>query len=439
MAELTNGMYVEWGKLGKGVKTFLKISRIDAFALFKLSQFIARGVKAKHFKHDYSEKFAEFVKETKGEFTLFRVPFKEAITREEAIPEIKNYLDKANIKYFIQEAVNENDKALHICVNHKDEQKFNTMFEDYIKNNLSGGSISKEDLVNFTDGKTAIVSLPDAAVEDMTRAMTELSVNFAQLPDLMPDDGEKQFRIASVDLNATKQAFEAYKRTLIKNNPEEVGDVTPGKNVMPEMKVFSENDYMNTARETPQQWMDSASDKLKAELDKFNELSPTEQEEEIRRWSFEIKGADSFECQALRGNMAFSEISIDKETLVENNPIVHKLNKTFPNFFFCTVPGTKRQDTLMIPKSQVFEVKDADKARYVAFIDNNKRPHIYNKSGAPDISPKYVNGKELFKNFDRHDNVKQAAAKAAKSTTKVVGNIANKSSDLDMPIAPPVK
>ena len=70
--------------------------------------------------------------------------------------------------------------------------------------------------MNLTDGKTTIISIPDAALDIMKNALTEVNVNFAELPDLVPDDGEKQLRIASVDLNVAKQCYEAYRRSLMK-------------------------------------------------------------------------------------------------------------------------------------------------------------------------------------------------------------------------------
>lgn len=49
----------------------------------------------------------------------------------------------------------------------KDEQKFNVMFTDYLKAQLSGGEKTADDLINLTDGKTTIISIPDAALDTM--------------------------------------------------------------------------------------------------------------------------------------------------------------------------------------------------------------------------------------------------------------------------------
>lgn len=168
------------------------------------------------------------------------------------------------------DSVNDKDNALHISVARKDEQKFNVMFTDYLKEQLSGGEKNADDLVNLTDGKTTIISIPDASLDIMKNALTEVNVNFAELPDLVPDDGEKQLRIASADLNVTKQCYEAYRRSLMKNKPEEAAA---------EMKVFSEEDYTDGAKETTEQYMkNSVSDELKEKLQKYEKFDADEME-----------------------------------------------------------------------------------------------------------------------------------------------------------------
>ena len=395
MSEYSNSIYADYGKIARGMKMYFKISQPAMYATIKLIQFMARGVKAKFFDKDITENFTKFLKETGGDYSIFRVPFKESDTREAAIGNIKNYLDKAGVKYCILESVNDEDKAVHVSIARKDEQKFNVMFTDYIKANLtSDKELNSNDLINLTNGKTTIVSVPDAALDVMKNALTETKVNFAELPDLIPDDGEKQLRVATADLNTTKQCYESYKHSLIKNAS---ADVTESVTNVPDMKIYSEDDYLNTARRSPDEYMESASDEIKAQIAEFEQLEATEAEKAMQKWDMEIQDSKNVNCQALRGNMAFSEISIDR------NNINAQLEQRFPNFFFCTVPGTKGEQTLMLPKNQVFAVNDADKARYVAFVNNQKPVKLWVK-GEPDGGTTYKTGKELFEKFDKHDN-----------------------------------
>lgn len=423
---ITDGIYTDFRKLEQGIKLYMKISQPIAYATLKLVQFLARSVKEKYFSQDMVENFAKFMKTTNGEFNIYRMPYVSTITRENAIENAQNYLDNAGIKYCVMDSVNDKDNALHISVAREDEQKFNVMFTDYLKEQLSGGEKNADDLVNLTDGKTTIISIPDASLDIMKNALTEVNVNFAELPDLVPDDGEKQLRIASADLNVTKQCYEAYRRSLMKNEPEEAAA---------EMKVFSEDDYTDGAKETTEQYMkNSASDELKEKLQKYEKFDADEMERELMKWDTVIKDSKGFECQALRSNMAYSEISIDWKTLINDNPINNQMERKFPKFIFATIPGTQGQQIVMLPKNQVFKVENEE--RYIAFVNNQKKVRAYNINGNKlefDPGETYPTGKDLLKKFDVKETNPERTAKAMAETTE------NVTPDIPIPKEAPVK
>lgn len=423
---ITDGIYTDFRKLEQGIKLYMKISQPIAYATLKLVQFLARSVKEKYFSQDMVENFAKFMKTTNGEFSIYRMPYVSTITRENAIENAQNYLDNAGIKYCVMDSVNDKDNALHISVAREDEQKFNVMFTDYLKEQLSGGEKNADDLVNLTDGKTTIISIPDASLDIMKNALTEVNVNFAELPDLVPDDGEKQLRIASADLNVTKQCYEAYRRSLMKNEPEEAAA---------EMKVFSEDDYTDGAKETTEQYMkNSASDELKEKLQKYEKFDADEMERELMKWDTVIKDSKGFECQALRSNMAYSEISIDWKTLINDNPINNQMERKFPKFIFSTIPGTQGQQIVMLPKNQVFKVENEE--RYIAFVNNQKKVRAYNINGNKlefDPGETYPTGKDLLKKFDVKETNPERTAKAMAETTE------NVTPDIPIPKEAPVK
>ena len=91
MSEYSNSIYADYGKIARGMRMYFKISQPAMYATIKLIQFMARGVKAKFFDKDITENFTKFLKETGGDYSIFRVPFKESDTREAAIGNIKNY------------------------------------------------------------------------------------------------------------------------------------------------------------------------------------------------------------------------------------------------------------------------------------------------------------------------------------------------------------
>ena len=132
MSELTNGAYAEIQKGVKGIKTYLKFSRLDAYALLKLMQFIKRAAKENIVTQGYTEEFTDFLRKSKGDFQMYRMPYKENKLWLDAKGTIQQYLDKAGITYCIQDSVNPEDKAVHVCVQSKDVAKFNMCYAQYI-------------------------------------------------------------------------------------------------------------------------------------------------------------------------------------------------------------------------------------------------------------------------------------------------------------------
>lgn len=400
MSELTNGTYAEVQKGMKGIKTYLKFSRWDALAFMKFFQFIGRAVKENVITKGYTEEFASFLRKSKGDFQMYRMPYKENKLWLNAKETIKDYLDKAGIMYCIQDSVNEADKAVHVCVQGKDVEKFNMCFSQYIRDNLTGGELSNKDLCNFTDGKTSIVSVPDGAVEDMTQAFKTLDINFSDLPDLMPDDGEKQFRVATTDLNMVEQAYNIYKHKLLANaqggEPSEI----------PEMTVMNEQRYLDTAAETPEQWMESAADDVKERLSEYNKIPPDKSEKEVIEYAHEIRPATSAACAELKNDDNYVMISIDHNTLVAQNHLnVSLRNSEYgKDGFACFIPYTGRKQSLMLNKKNVFEVEGESKIRYLAFLEKDKAPRVFINGKPVSLNNPYADGKAIFRQFDKHNN-----------------------------------
>lgn len=79
MSEYSNSIYADYGKIVRGMRMYFKISQPAMYATIKLIQFIARGVKAKFFDKDITENFTKFLKETGGDYSIFRVPLRRVI------------------------------------------------------------------------------------------------------------------------------------------------------------------------------------------------------------------------------------------------------------------------------------------------------------------------------------------------------------------------
>ena len=142
------------------------------------------------------------------------------------------------------------------------------------------------------------------------QAFKALDINFSDLPDLMPGDGEKQFRVATSDLNMVEQAYNIYKHKLLANTSG--GEKQPE---IPEMTVMNEQQYLNTASETTEAWMDSVTDDVKERMAEYNQIPPDETEKEIIEYSHEIRPSTSADCVDLKNNDDFVMICKRLRTL----------------------------------------------------------------------------------------------------------------------------
>ena len=97
---------------------------------------------------------------------------------------------------------------------------------------------------------------------------------------------------------------------------------------------------------------------------------------------------------------AFISISVDHETLVEN-----ELTKAFteydPSVFACRIPGTfgENEKTLILPKEQVFEKTDSSRKQYMAFLRRRTPPLVYDRSG--NEVREFASGESLYSHFDK--------------------------------------
>lgn len=208
----------------------------------------------------------------------------------------------------------------------------------------------------------------------------------------------------------------------------------PEASDIPDMKIFSEEDYIDTARETPTEYIkDALSEEMSEKLKKYEQMDSGEMEKEVMKWEFEIKDSKCMECQALRANMAYTEISIDRQTLVRGNSssLIIDLENKFPNYFFARIPGTygKGIQILMLPKNQVFKVNGEKKERYIAFANNQRKVKVFNCDGSREYE--LSSGKALHDIFDEHGKQKNMQKDLNKSVTSVFENV--------VPKAAPVK
>ena len=72
-----------------------------------------------------------------------------------------------------------------------------------------------------------------------------------------------------------------------------------------------------------------------------------------------------------------------------------------PENFYARIPGTwgEGEQVLEVPKSQVFKVEDANRARYLCFVNKNEKPKIYTSTEGGTYQ--YPTGQDLYDRFDK--------------------------------------
>ena len=392
MSEYTNDLYMQMYRNNQ--YTMFAVTA-GVRAVVALVQFVARLQKEHILSGGEVEKLMKFVKATDGKYDIYNVPLMKGQAIDKQLGSIKEKLDRMQIRYHILPDVNDANNSIQICVFKDDLQRFQQFFGDYIQENLSGGVKDLDDLRNFTNGRTSIVSIPDEAFESMKGAMENLRVDYAPLPDLNLKDGEKQFAISNSSVQSMKQAYQLYREGLLKQGRE-----------VSEMHVMkSPKEYTDTAKISADEYMEQAGEKEKAAIAKYKDSEVTEKEISIDKLENTIKPADSPECALFLRSDDYCKLSIDEMTLVDNpvDPLPKQMEEKFPERFFCRIPGTygDSEQILSVEKSHVFSIEDADRPRYLVFVDREEAPLVMVSKGKNGTRDLYKSGDDLYRYFDR--------------------------------------
>ena len=389
MSEYTNDAYM---MLGRGANSSIYAVTFGARAVLQLIQFFRRLSKEMILNGGEVEKFERFVKATDGNYEIYNVPLSVENTRDNQLSDIRSRLDAMHIRYTILPDVSGNENYFQIAV-YKDDLKSFRQFEGtYIHEKLMGGELSEADIRNFTGGDVTMVSIPDEALEDMKLSMNQLKINYAMMPDLNLADGEKQLIIENRSLPSMKELYRLYRQNLMKQ----------GQN-MADMHEMSEDEYQNTGHMSEEEYMDSAKDSVKSAAEKYDAQDETLKERTLFYAENTIRSSKSPECREYVENPVFLKLSIDEATLVKNpkDPLPERMEQMHPEKFYARIPGTwgEGEQVLEVPKSQVFKVEDANRTRYLCFVDKNEKPKVYTATG--NSTYQYPTGQDLYDSFDK--------------------------------------
>lgn len=362
--------------------------------ILQLIQFLMRLEKENILKGGEVAEFADFMKATEGNFDMVNVPYTEYHFGR-SLMDVKADMDSIGIRYHILPDLNSADQCFQVCVYRPDRQKFDLFFSNYLKTMLSGGEWKKKDLTAVTGGNATVISIPlEGNEKKVKQDLTKLNVNFAMMPDLHVGDGQVQLLVANRDEPKLEQWYQLYRQDHMHQTGEQ----------LPEIQKMDMNTYAQTADTDSEAYIRSAEGVAKAANEKYEGKEKGETEKLIGEVDRSVSTADSVKFEGCLNDNRYVMLSIDKATLVDDEDAVRAMMDD-PRGFACRLPGTygENKKVLLIPKGQVFEVQDADRPRYIAFVDKTLKPIVVSASDGK-IDWKFCKtGQELLKHFDKVD------------------------------------
>ncbi len=419
-------------RVGSGANALVYLGTANFRAAAKLVQFIARLVKQHMLNSGKFNSFNQFVRLSEGKFDIMNLP----VADEEKLHLLFKDMEKVGIRFYEMPDLNKEDGFLQVAIMRDDGQKFNALYERYILNNLAGGNKDFSDLTNFTNGKVSLISIPYndleiQSVKAIQEDLDKLKINYALMPDLYVGDGKVQISVASADLPKLQHWFDLYRDDMIKDGVD-VGN----------MEQITMDQYIEKGVMIPEQYMDTAPQEMLSKVAEFDSGSKGVLEQTIDKMENQIRSISDETYDRLKNNPNYIEITINKETLVNDKTIdiAAKVNSEsqFSSYFASRIPGTfgEKEQILLLPKKHVFSTDGGQ--TYIAFLPNNARPMVFDSNGSLLPFIKRKTGEELFhkhydyvqRNFEnQHKNIlNQGSDRIIKSVEK----------NLKSPI-PPVK
>lgn len=398
MSENTQDMYMQWNHtMGASNASIFLIVGLAKGAI-NLIHFLTRLKEQKILSGGEVDNFATFLKATKGDYNISRVPLKAEGEVSEDITKLKQAMDAAGVRYCMLPDFTgtQGEKSCYIAVYEKDQQKFAEVFMNHVKSALTGGSKNIEDLKNFTDGRTTVFSIPDETTAPMEKAMEKFRINYSMITaDITPH--HTQYLVPNSQLSRLQFVYKTLQEDM-KRDGKTVGD----SRVFEDASEFAGKTKMTNEEYIKKQMDDPAVSEAMEPLS--HEISPDEAA--LKSEMNKPSDSDTLACGQYFKNSNFIPLSIDDNSLVHDpkDRTLFEVQTNNPELFACRIPGTygKDEEILLIPPEQVFKVDDAQRPRYIAFIRRDEPPVVMKNGVISEDNSLYKTGEELYQNFDRH-------------------------------------
>ena len=370
------------------------VFKLTAAGAALLITYLARMVKEHKIKKGEFKNVQEFMKATDGQYNIVNVPVPTTAEElkwlgSEGFGKEMDSLREMGVRVQLMPDLNKSDGFEQLMIQSDDMELFSGWYERYLQRQMRGGEHLTQDLQNLTNGKTTLVSIPFEENESkLVHDFEKLGINYSILPDLNVGDGEIQIMVASSDIDTVKYWYGMYQNDqLAKGN--EVKD----------MNYVNMEDYTQTGNMTEEEYINTASPELQKANEKYENRKYGEIENSVIKQENRIRSTEDVAYEQYHNNPGFTEITINKETLVEKSSFAQNEKIKESGLFASRIPTTygKDEQTLILPNEQVFLTDDGK--TYIAFLEKDKSPLVMLANGMPVSVTERKNGEKLFRDY----------------------------------------
>lgn len=296
---------------------------------------------------------------------------------KETLEQMRADFRMMGVNYHVMDDMRAGEGLVQVMYLKKDETAVRNWYSNYATDQLiKGGEHQYQDLINLTNGKTQIISLPlpGEALADMKADFDSLHVNYTMLPQLKANDANAMLMYASADAQRIKSWYTMYQEKVL----QETG--TP----LPEMTDLTMDQYTEGAQISADDYMATEPPAQKASV-----------EEKLRKVEAPKKNLnENPDYLRMDANPAYEKVTV-------NESLVAGMQRE--GAFISRIPGGG-DSYLVCNNRNVFESDismSAGKGKtYVMFLPKDGRNLIMDREGN---WKEGMSTEELMKHYDPVD------------------------------------
>ena len=293
---------------------------------------------------------------------------------KETLKQMREDFQMMGVNYHVMDDMRAGDGLVQVMYLKKDETAVRNWYSNYATDQLiKGGEHEYKDLINLTNGKTQIVSMPLSgdALADMKADFESLHINYTMLPQLKANDTNTMLMYASADAQRVGSWYTMYQEKVLQET---------GK-VLPEMKGITMDQYTQGAEMSAEDYMATEDPRQKASV-----------EAELHRAEAPKKNLNEDpDYLRMDANPAY-------EKVIVNESLVARMQRE--GAFISRIPGST-DSYLVCNNRNVFEssipTAGGKGKAYIMFLPKDGRNLIMDRNGE---WKEGMSTKELMKHYD---------------------------------------